>query len=174
MSCLLIARFASAEALRAAAHQTRAAGFPALDAFAPFAVDGLAEALGVRRSRVRVAMLVGGLTVAAFAYGIEWYSAVVDYPIVSGGRALHAWPAFLLFPITVGILAAAICGVIAFLVETGMPALHHRCFALPGFDRVSQDGFLLALECPDEPLGVVAVRDCLQRTGAIALWTVQT
>ena len=91
----------------------------AIDAFTPFAVEGLSEAIGVTRtSHVRVAMFIGGVGTAALAYGIEWYSAVINYPINSGGRPLNSWPAFMLFPFALGILAAAIAGLIALFGAT--------------------------------------------------------
>ena len=76
-------------------------------------------------------------------------SAVINYPYNSGGRPLDAWPAFMLVPFATGILVAAIAGFAAFLIETGLPRLHHPLFAVEGFERASQDRFVLALEPPD-------------------------
>ena len=76
-------------------------------------------------------------------------SAVIDYPYNSGGRPLDAWPAFMLVPFATGILVAAIAGFAAFLIETGLPRLHDPLFAVEGFERASQDRFVLALERPD-------------------------
>lgn len=132
MSGLLLAEFSGADKLLKAARQARAAGLRAIDAFTPFVIDGLAKEIDleidVPRSPVRVAMFIGGVIVAALAYGTEWYSAVVDYPINSGGRPLNAWPAFMLVPFAVGILGAAVSGLITMLVQAGMPSLHHRLF----------------------------------------------
>ena len=91
-------------------------------------------------------MFVGGFAMAALAYGLEYFSAVIDYPFNGGGRPLDAWPAFMLVPFATGILAAAVAGFIALLTETGLPRLHDPLFAVEGFERASQDPFILALE----------------------------
>ena len=106
------------------------------------------ELLDRRKSHIRVAMFIGGVAMAAAAYGLEYYSSVINYPYNSGGRPLDAWPAFMLVPFAIGILVAAIAGFATLLVECGLPRLHHALFAVEGFERASQDRFILALERP--------------------------
>jgi len=173
MSGLLLAEFSGAEALLEAARRAREAGWRPRDAFTPFAMEGLADALGATRTHVRVAMFIGGVGVAALAYGTEYYSAVIDFPINSGGRPLHAWPAFMLFPFAIGIFGAAVAGLIALLIESGLPRLNHPLFSVPGFERVSQDAFLLALERPSVE-DLPRARDWLSGVGALAIWEVKT
>jgi hypothetical protein len=173
MSGLLLAEFSGADKLLKAARQARAAGLRAIDAFTPFVIDGLAKEIALPRSHVRVAMLIGGVTVAALAYGTEWYSAVVDYPINSGGRPLNAWPAFMLVPFAVGILGAAVSGLITLLVQAGMPSLHHRLFEIPEFGRASQDAFLLALDRPRDERDLRRARVWLRKSGAHAIWEIK-
>ena len=168
MSIVLIAEFAEADALLAAARESGDAGDRVLDAFSPFPVEGMAELLGATSTRLRVVMAVGGLGIAALMYGTEWYSAVIDYPINSGGRPLHSWPAFMLPPFAVGILAAAICGFIALMWETGLPRLHHPLFEIDDFGEANQNRFLLVLTPrTDKPLK--SSRDRLKKSGAIVI-----
>lgn len=174
MNGVLLAAFSGPDQLIDAAYKARHAGWRTLDAFSPFAVEGLAEAVGAARSHVRLAMFIGGVSVAALAYAAEWYSAVIDYPINSGGRPLHSWPAFMLFPFAIGILGAAITGLIALCVESGLPRLHHQLFAVPVFERVSQDAFLLALGRPEGQADVQRIRDWLNESGAISIWEIRT
>jgi hypothetical protein len=177
MSGLLLAEFSGADKLLKAARQARAAGLRAIDAFTPFVIDGLAKEIDLEidlpRSHVRVAMFIGGVIVAALAYGTEWYSAVVDYPINSGGRPLNAWPAFMLVPFAVGILGAAVSGLITMLMQAGMPSLHHRLFEIPDFERASQDAFLLALDRPRDERGLRRARAWLRKSGARAIWEIK-
>ena len=70
----------------------------------------------------------------------------------------------MLVPFATGILAAAICGFIALMVETGLPRLHHPLFEIPDFERASQDRFLLALEAPEAKKDVAALRKRLRRS----------
>jgi hypothetical protein len=177
MSGLLLAEFSGAHKLLKAARQARAAGLRAIDAFTPFVIDGLAKEIDLEidlpRSHVRVAMFIGGVIVAALAYGTEWYSAVINYPINSGGRPLNAWPAFMLVPFAVGILGAAVTGFITVLVQAGMPSLHHRLFEIPDFGRASQDAFLLALDRPRDVRGLRRARAWLRKSGARAIWEIK-
>ena len=80
----------------------------------------------------------------------------------------------MLFPFAIGILGAAIAGLIALFMQTGLPRLHHALFAVPGFERVSQDAFLLALDSPSNENDRERARDWLEQFGATAIWEVKT
>jgi hypothetical protein len=154
----LVASFRTPEALLAALGRARAAGHRPLDALTPFPVEGLAERLGdpprAPRGAIRPAMLAAGLGAAALAYAVQWWSAVHDYPLNAGGRPLHSWPVFLLVPFEVGVLAAAVAGLVATLRACGLPRLHHPLFATPGIERASQDRFLLVVEPVGDEAGL--------------------
>jgi hypothetical protein len=106
---------------------------------------------------------------AVAAYALEYYSAVINFPYNSGGRPLDAWPAFMLVPFATGILVAAIAGFAALLLECGLPRLHHALFAVEGFERASQDRFILALERPANNDEVRRALDFFRGAGATAL-----
>ncbi|MBL6458728.1 DUF3341 domain-containing protein [Belnapia sp. T6] len=146
---MLLAEFADPQTLLDAARRVRDAGWQGRDAHVPFAIEELPEALGLGSTPIRPIMAAGGLLSGAFAYGLQWYSAVVDYPYNSGGRPLHSWPAFLVPTFEAVILGATLAGVVAFLVSTGLPRLHHPAFAAHGFARASQDRFFLAVADPE-------------------------
>ncbi len=77
MTALLLAEFAESTALcRGGATRARARDYRLVDAFTPFPVEGVHELLEQRRSHIRVAMFIGGIAMAALAYGLEYYSAV--------------------------------------------------------------------------------------------------
>lgn len=166
MTIVLIAQFKEGNALLKAARESKDGGRTVLDAFTPFPIEGMAELLGTTSTRLRVVMAIGGLGMAAFAFGLQYYSAVIDYPINSGGRPLNSWPAFMLVPFATGILVAAISGFVALLWETGLPRLHHPLFEIPDFGLASQDRFLLALDAPDDEDERTALRMRLTDAGA--------
>lgn len=166
MTDVLLAQFADAERLMAAARSAKRQNYRVLDAFTPFPVQDMTELLALPPSRIRFAMLFGGFAMAGCAYGLEYYSAVVNYPYNAGGRPLDAWPAFMLVPFAVGILLASICGVGAFLYETGLPRLHHPLFDSDGFERVSQDAFVLAIVRPETAEGRQAAMIWLRQLDA--------
>jgi hypothetical protein len=171
---VLLAQFPGGHELLHAAREARPAGFVPVDAFTPLPIDGLTELIGVPSSFLRLYMFVGGAGTAALAYGLEWYSAVFAYPIDSGGRPLHSWPAFMMFPFAVGILAAALAGFAAFLAATGLPRLHHPLFAIEGFERVTQDAFVLAIDPPKADADLRLARAWLRDSGAVRIWEVTT
>lgn len=138
-----LARFESADALLAAARRMQADGHRDLDAFTPYPVHGLADALHCDARRVPVASFAAAVIAALLAYFMQWYSAVIDYPFVIGGKPLHSWPAFLLVTFACLILAAVLGAVFAMLVGNRLPMLYHPVFNAPAFARASEDGFFL-------------------------------
>jgi hypothetical protein len=144
-----------------------------LDAFTPYPIEGLDQELGIAPSRIRYAMLVGGLGVAAFAFGLQWYSAVIDFPLNSGGRPLNSWQVFLLVPFEVGVFAAALSGVIAFLWSCGLPRLHDALFEVPGFERATQDRFFLLTVAGKDEDSARDLRNSLKNAGAIVVTEVR-
>ncbi|MGA7804055.1 DUF3341 domain-containing protein [Bradyrhizobium sp.] len=169
MSGLLLAEFRDQRRLVDAARRARGVHYRLLDAYTPFPVEGLSELLEPRRSHIRLAMFIGGVAMAALAYGLQYYSAVINYPYNSGGRPLNAWPAFMLVPFATGILLAAVCGFATFLFETGLPKLRDPLFAVEGFERASQDRFVLTIEQPDEEDDRQRAIDFLKRCGASSI-----
>lgn len=148
MSRVLLAGFDTPERLLAAARAARAAGRPALDMFTPFPLEGSAEVLDAPAPRLPWAMLAGGLVVGTGLYLVEWWSATEGYTLNVGGRPGRSWPAFLVAPFELGILAAAITGFVLLLRGAGLPRLHHPLFESLAFERASQDQFVLALPLP--------------------------
>ena len=164
MSAPLLAEFDTPEALVRAMRIANADGHRALDAFTPFPVPDLTEAFAPPRNPVRPVMAVAGFGAAAAMYGLQWYSSVIGYPLNSGGRPLHSWPVFLLVPFEFGVLVAAIAGLVALFWACGLPRLHHPLFAIPQFERASQDRFLLLVAPKAEP---AALRRRLEEAGAV-------
>jgi len=171
MTRTLYAEFADVRSLQSAIGEARRAKVAIVDAFTPFPVEGLGESLGGDRDgrTVRILMLVGGLAAAAFAFGLQYYSAVFGYPFDIGGRPHNSWPTFLLFPFEFGILSAAVFGLVGLFLTTGLPALHHPVFEVPGMDRASNDRFFLALECPTGDDTRQDLEDRLTVCGALAV-----
>lgn len=150
----LLAEFADAGQLVAAVGRARAwakestreaTSEMAVEAYAPFPIAELTEALGPQPERVPLFMLLGAIVGGAGTYALEWYSAVLDYPLNIGGRPFASWPAFIPPAVEITLLAAAVAGVIAMLIGNGLPRLHHPLFAIRAFERASSDRFFLVL-----------------------------
>lgn len=140
----VMGEFAEAEKFVEAARTLRGAGLR-LEAYAPFSVDGLAEALALRNDRIAPITFAGGVAGGVAGYVLQWYTAVIDYPIDAGGRPLHAWPAFIPATFEMAVLGAALAAFFGFLVLNGLPRLRHPVFDAPDFDLASRDRFFLCV-----------------------------
>jgi hypothetical protein len=143
-----MAEFDSADELVAAARSARAAGY-APDAYAPFLIEGLAQATGVERSPIALLTFIGALIGGIGGYAMQWYSAVIDRPINVGGRPLHSWPMFVPVTFELTILGAAFAAVLAFLWKSGLPRLRHPIFDAPDFELATRNRFFLVLRRDD-------------------------
>lgn len=145
----LVAEFDSAQQLLDAAHQVRAAGYTRTDAFSPFPIHGLAEAIGFREHLVPKITLLGGITGAIAGYGLEYWSSVMAYPMNIGGRPYFSWVSFIPPAFETTILFAAFAAVISMIALNGLPQPYHPVFNAPRFHLASQDKFFLAIEARD-------------------------
>lgn len=153
----IMAEFTTPEALVAGVRETRGR-YRDIDAYAPYAIDGLADALRFRSKGVQRLALLGGIAGGAGAYFLQWYTAVIDYPINSGGRPLDSWPAFVpaIFELTV--LGAALAIFFGLWALNGLPRLNHPVFNAPEFDLASRNRFFLAIRASDPAFDLDDVR----------------
>ena len=145
-----------------------------IEAYAPYAVDGLAEAIGFTRNRVPLLALLGGIAGGIGAYFLQWYTAVIDYPIDVGGRPLHSWPAFVPATFELTILGAALAVFFGFLALNGLPRLHHPMFDAPAFDLASRDRFFIGVRASDPAYAPGSVRRFLEALQPVAIVDVES
>lgn len=146
MSGAVILEFETEEAFSRAMAAARQEKLRVVDAFTPYAPEGIEGGPDAGAHVVTVAITVGGLVSAALFYLLQWWSAARAYPFDSGGRPANSWPTFMLAPVEFGVFAAGLCGFIAWLVRCGLPRPHHPWFEVPGGERATQDRYFLALE----------------------------
>lgn len=167
-----IAEFDSAQALLVAVAGLRTRGYSRLEAYTPFPVEGLAQALGASRDWTAVAMLVAGALAGAGMLALQYYGAAINYPINVGGRPDASWPAFIPPAVEMTILFAALAGVVAMLAANGLPRLHHPLFDSQRFTRASRNGLLLVVLADDPRYEPGAVRQALLELHATHVETV--
>lgn len=168
----LLAEFDSPVELVRAVQRARAEGYQKMEAYTPFPVEGLAEELDSRRTRLPLLVLLGGLAGAAAGYGLQYYANVLDYPLNVGGRPLHSWPALIVVTFELTILFAALTAVLGMLALNGLPMPYHPLFNVPRFALASRDQFFLCLEARDLKFDRQATRAFLAELGPHAVWEV--
>jgi hypothetical protein len=163
----ILGAFASPEALVAATRRAREDGYRRMDAFSPFPVDGLADAMDFRRTEIPWIVLVGGIVGGLGGYALQYWVSVIAFPVNIGGRPLNSVPMFIPVTFELTVLFAALAGAIGMLVLNGLPRLYHPVFNARSFDRVTVDGFYLLIEARDRLFQPAQTRRYLFSLGAI-------
>ncbi len=169
----LVAEFQNPNELVSAARQAHEAGFRRMDAYSPFPIHELTHALGVRRTKLPLVVLAGGLTGTGTALLMQWFSAVVHYPLNVGGRPLASWPAFIPITFELTILFAAFATVLGMLGMNGLPMPYHPIFNAPRFALASRDRFFLCIEAKDPLFELEKTSRFLETVGATVVSEVE-
>jgi hypothetical protein len=162
----LLAEFDAPEDLVSAAERAYADGYRRLDAYTPFPVHGLAEAIGFHTNRLPLLVLIGGILGAGAGFFSQYWAAVIDYPLNVGGRPFNSWPAFVPITFEVTILVAALTAVLGMLALNGLPQPYHPVFNAPRFALATRDRFFLCIEATDPRFDPEATRMFMEGLGA--------
>jgi hypothetical protein len=161
----LLAEFVTAQQILDATRRAAQAGYREMDAYAPYAVEGLAAELGMRRTRVPSVVLMAGLIGAGVGFFMQFWSMSVDFPFNVGGRPLNSWPVFIPITFELMVLVASFAAFLGMLFLNGLPHPHHPLFNVPQFARASQDRFFLCIEATDPLFDARGTAEFLERLG---------
>jgi hypothetical protein len=145
----LLAEFDDVTALVHAVRGARESGYRRIEAYTPYPVEEVWEALGAHDRRLPLLVLLGGVSGGVAGYLLQWWTAVVDYPLNVGGRPFHSWPAFIVPTFETTVLGAAIAVVLGMLALNGLPMPYHPVFNVPRFALSSRDRFFLLVHAGD-------------------------
>lgn len=145
----LMAEFDNPTALVNAARAAREQGYRKLDAYSPFPIEELSEALHLHKNKLPLIVLIGGLLGGLGGYLLQYYVTVWYFPINVGGRPLHSWPAYIIITFEMTILFAALFAVFGLLALCGLPMPYHPTFNVPRFALASRNRFFLCIESAD-------------------------
>lgn len=145
----VMAEFDDPQSLVDAANRARQEGYVHFDAYTPFPVEGLAEAIGFHKNRLPMIVLVAGIIGAISGFGMQYFAAVIHYPLNIGGKPLNSWPAFIPITFEVTILLAALACVLGMLALNGLPQPYHPVWNVSRFAFASRDQFFLCIESRD-------------------------
>ncbi len=158
----LLAEFDSAQQLIDAAHKTHSAGYKKIDAYSPFPVEGLADAIGFHKDGVPFVVLIGGILGGLSGYLLQYWVATITYPINVGGRPYHSWPSFIIVTFEMTILFAGLSAVFGMLALNGLPMPYHPVFNVPEFSKASENKFFLIVFSSDASYDPVGTREFLE------------
>lgn len=162
----VMGEFDDARVILEAAERAYAAGYRKMDAYSPFPVHGLDEAIGFHKSRLPLIVLIGGLIGALGGFGMQYFASVIDYPLNIGGKPLNSWPAFIPVTFECTILAAALAAILGMLGLNGLPEPYHPVFHVPRFEFASSSHFFLCIEATDPKFDAAETRLFLETAGA--------
>ena len=161
----LMAEFEDAHTLVAATHQAYHEGYRRMDAYSPFPIEELHEALGGSDSRLPLIVLVGGIVGCVGGYLLQYWAASMAYPLNIGGKPFNSWPMFIPITFECTILAAALSAVLGMLALNGLPMPYHPVFNVPRFELATRNTFFLCVEAHDPKFDKEATRAFLLSLG---------
>jgi hypothetical protein len=162
----VMGEFGSPEELIHAAKSVREAGYRRIDAYVPFPIEGLSEALGLKHNLVPTLTLTGGLLGGVGGFLFQYWVAALAYPMNIGGRPLNSWPAFIPVTFELTVLGAALFSVFGMLALNRLPQPHHPVFNVERFSYASTDRFFLCIETRDPKFHLEETSRLLQRLHA--------
>ncbi len=158
----VMAQFANPTDLTHAAQATRAAGYRQVDAYSPFPIEEVIEALHFN-SKLPYLIFCGGIIGLISGFSLEYITATSWYPINVGGRPMFSWPAFVPVAYECTILFSALTAVFGMILLNGLPCPYHPVFNVKSFaERATTDGFFLAIEAKDENFNHAEARAFLE------------
>jgi hypothetical protein len=158
----MIAEFDDPNRLLDAAHKAREAGYRNMDAYTPFPVHGLDEAIGFKGTILPLLVFFGGLAGLIGGFLLQYYGMAVDYQFNIGGRPLNSWPLWIPITFETTILSAVFAAVFGMLLLNGLPQPYHPVFGAPNFEMASRSHFFLCIEASDGRYDSVNTRRFLE------------
>jgi ActD protein len=149
-----------------AVEKIRAAGYKRVNAYSPFPIEGLSEALGLKRNMVPLITLLGGLTGGLGGFFFQYWVSAITYPLNIGGRPLNSWPAFIPVTFELTILGASLSAVFGMLALNKLPQPHHPVFNVHRFAHASSDRFFVVIESKDPKFKLEDVARIMQEVHA--------
>ena len=160
----LMAEYDTVPDLVSASEKAYRAGYRRMDSYSPFPIEPVAEAIGFHKNYVALVVLIGGLLGGSGGYGLAYWVSVLAYPLNTGGKPWHSWPAFIPVTFECTVLGASLAAVIGMLAMNGLPMPYHPVFNAPNFALASKEKFFLCIEAADPQFDMTKTRRFLEET----------
>jgi len=167
-----MAEFDNPERLLDAARNAHENGYRTMDAYSPFAIEGLDEALGETKDWLPLLVLVGGIVGGLAAFSMQYFANVIQFPLIIGGRPYNSWPSFIPITFELTILGAALAAVLGMLGLNGLPTPYHPVFGVPRFELASRQAFFLCIESRDPKFDSEKTKQFLESLKPVGVYEV--
>src|ERR1700734_2639728 len=145
----LMAEFETAGELVDAARRTKEAGFKKFDAYTPFPIHELDDAMDLHDNRVSLFTLIGGLIGCAGGFGLASWVEAVALPFNIGGRPFISAPMFIPITFECTVLIGGLTAAISMIMMNGLPSPYHPGFNVERFSGAARSKFFLCIESED-------------------------
>jgi ActD protein len=162
----IIAEFDTSTGIVEAARAAYDEGYRKMDAYTPFPIEELTEAIGFRKTRLPLIVLIGGIVGCVGGFALCYWISAVAYPLNIGGRPLASWPSFVPVAFECTILVASLSAVLGMLALNGLPQPYHPVFNTHRFELASRNTFFLCVEADDPHFDVMGTTNFLKGLGA--------
>lgn len=162
----LMAEFDEPTTIVVAARRAHEEGYRRMDAYSPFPIEELTEAIGFTHTKLPLIVLIGGIVGCLGGFMLCYWVSTTAYPLNIGGRPLNSWPAFIPVTFECTILLAALAAVFGMLALNGLPHPYHPVFNVPAFEQATRNRFFLCIEASDPIFQEQATREFLMELGA--------
>ncbi len=150
--------------LLAAARKVRDSGYTKTDAFTPFPVHGIDEALGIKPTILPFIVLCAGFTGLATALLMQWWTNGFDYKYIISGKPFGITPASIPVAFELTVLFSAFTAFLGMIALNNLPKFSNPVFTNPRFDRATNDRFFLYVEATDKYYNRESVKELLSGT----------
>lgn len=162
----VMAEFDAPEALLRSAQMAQDAGYRRMDAYSPFPIEGLADAVGMHRSWIPWIVLIFGFVGGITGYLFQLAAMGYWYPLNIGGRPYNSLLSFVPVTFELTILFASLAAIVSLIILNRLPQPYHPVFNVEQFGRVTTDRFFLVIEAVDPQFDRKQTRAFLWEAGA--------
>ena len=159
----VMAEFRTPGELLGAIEAAKAAGYTKLDAYTPYPIEKVLDALDLHHSKLPLLTLGAAIFGATAVFSFAYWASAIDYPLNIGGRPLNSWPAFIPATFEGAVFHGGLAAAIGMLLLNGLPRPHHPVFDVKRFvEHASKDGYFLVVESDDPKFDAASVRRFLE------------
>lgn len=162
----VVAEFTDDRDLVEAAHAMRTQGYSKMDAFSPFPVHGIDEAIGNPPSKLGWIVLCCGTLGAISALSLIWWTGAVNYPLDIGGKPMFAIEFSIPVTFELTVLFSAFAAVLGMFALNKLPQYYHPVFNFSQYHRATDDRFLLMIDATDPRFDAEQSQRLLKALGA--------